>query len=250
MLVAHPDDEAVGCGNLLQRIRDPIVVYATDGAPRSEYFWSKYGSREGYAARRLREAKEALERIGLQHLHMLDEKNTVADQELFLNVECAYNALAILIERELPDAILTLAYEGGHPDHDACSFLAFVCGRRYELPVWEMPLYHRSGSVLQRQKFIVASGVEISPTPQELECKHAMFAAYASQANVLAEFDVGIETVRPAKMYDFSQPPHVGTLNYEAWQWPMRGADLCRAFTRLLNQPSKSARQREWGTAA
>src|SRR4051812_43592222 len=69
VLVAHPDDEAVGCGNLLQRMQDPIVVYATDGAPRSKYFWSKYGSRERYAAHRLREAEEALESIGLQHFH-------------------------------------------------------------------------------------------------------------------------------------------------------------------------------------
>lgn len=250
MLVAHPDDEAVGCGNLLQRMQDPIVVYATDGAPRSEYFWSKYGSREGYAARRLREAEEALERIGLQHFHLLDEENTVADQELFLNVDCAYSALADVVECELPEAILTLAYEGGHPDHDTCSFLASICGKAYELPVWEMPLYHRSGEVVQRQRFIAPSGVEITPTLQELKRKQAMFAAYASQANVLAEFDVRSETVRPAKEYDFSQPPHTGTLNYEAWQWPMRGSDLCRAFTSFLNKPSSYARKREWGTAA
>ena len=33
VIVAHPDDEAAGCGVLLQRMQDPIVVFATDGAP-------------------------------------------------------------------------------------------------------------------------------------------------------------------------------------------------------------------------
>ena len=34
VLVAHPDDECVLCGGILQKMRDPVVVYATDGAHR------------------------------------------------------------------------------------------------------------------------------------------------------------------------------------------------------------------------
>lgn len=33
VLVAHPDDETGGCSALLQRVREPIVVFATSGAP-------------------------------------------------------------------------------------------------------------------------------------------------------------------------------------------------------------------------
>jgi LmbE family N-acetylglucosaminyl deacetylase len=49
VLVAHPDDEAVGCGALMQRMHEPVVVFATDGAPRDDYFWKTYGSRLRYS---------------------------------------------------------------------------------------------------------------------------------------------------------------------------------------------------------
>ena len=43
-------------------------------------------------------------------------------------------------------------------------------------------------------------------------------------------FLAALERFRPQAAYDFSRPPHPGTLNYEAWQWPMSGADVCAAF--------------------
>jgi len=33
-VVAHPDDETVGAGALLDRLDDVVVVHVTDGAPR------------------------------------------------------------------------------------------------------------------------------------------------------------------------------------------------------------------------
>ena len=60
VIVAHPDDETITCGGLLQRMRDPCVVFATDGAPEDAYFWSRFGSRERYAAIREQEAQAAL----------------------------------------------------------------------------------------------------------------------------------------------------------------------------------------------
>lgn len=231
-------------------MREPIVVFGTDGAPRSEFFWKQHGSRENYAKVRGKEAEEALNTIGVPHHHLLCESNPIADQELFLNLECAYAALCDLVEMEIPDAILTLTYEGGHPDHDCCAFLGSVIGIRYELPVWEMPLYHRAGDDVVRQKFLHAGGLPLLASAEELARKRRMFAAYASQAHVLAEFTPEFESTRPMKDYDFTCAPHTGVLNYEAWQWPMTGADLCRAFAHFLTQPADPTRKREWGTAA
>src|ERR1051326_5369869 len=45
VLIAHPDDEALGCGALLQRVREPVVCFATDGAPLAAKWWQPYGSR-------------------------------------------------------------------------------------------------------------------------------------------------------------------------------------------------------------
>jgi N-acetylglucosamine malate deacetylase 2 len=250
VLVAHPDDEAVGCGVLLQRIRDPIVVFATDGAPRSDYFWQAYGSRENYSQVRCREAEQALAAVRVHHCHYLVESNRVADQELFLNLQCSFASLADLIEMEIPDAILTLAYEGGHPDHDCCAFLASVAGYRYELPVWEVPLYHRSGDRVVRQKFLSGGGLPLFASPEELARKRNMFAAYKSQAHVVAEFAAEFESVRPMHNYDFTCAPHTGVLNYEAWRWPMKASDLCQAFIQFKATPADATRKREWGTAA
>ena len=246
VLVAHPDDEAVGCGALLQRIAEPVVVYATDGAPRSNYFWQNCNSREEYARTRAEEAENALRSVGVQEFHFLCE-GSIVDQELFRNLDRAWASLADVIEAEMPDAILTMAYEGGHPDHDACCFLAAMAAKQFELPCWEMPLYHRRDGVISRQRFLSGVGIEIDMAREELVRKMNMFAAYNSQAEVLREFLPYTEGFRAMAAYDFTRPPHEGVLNYEAWGWPMKGWDLCRAFGDFAKG---IIHKEKWGTAA
>jgi len=251
VLVAHPDDEAVGCAGLLQRMADPIVVFATDGAPHSDNFWRQYGSREAYACVRAEEAERALAAVGVTHFHLLSDDEPCVDQELYLNLAPARQQLCQLIEAELPQAILTHAYEGGHPDHDACAFLAAQAGKHYGLPVWEMPLYHRATGEVARQSFIVPDKQQlIELTREELVRKHDAYTAYVSQAVVLADFTAAVERFRPMPNYNFARAPHAGVLNYEAWQWPISGSDLCRAFSAFLQRPSQPARDLKWGTVA
>jgi LmbE family N-acetylglucosaminyl deacetylase len=241
----------VGSGALLQRIDDPIVVFVTDGAPRSRYFWESHGSRESYARVRAREAELALAAAGIAHWHVLRGEDPIADQELYLNLRAAYDALSQVIEWETPHAIVSHAYEGGHPDHDACSFLASLALRQYELPVWEMPLYHRAGGTVRSQSFIDHTGeIEVHPSVDERERKRLMFSAYTSQTHVLGGFANPVERFRPIANYDFARVPHPGVLNYEGWQWPMVGSDLCRAFTEFLRDHPQPARKYQWGTVA
>ena len=238
VLIAHPDDEAVGCGALLQRMKEPVVVFATDGAPRDPYFWEKTGSREAYAELRRREARASLSLAGLRHIEFLQAgEGWFTDQELFRCLAPAFESLSALVRRYSPQALLTLAYEGGHPDHDSCSFLTSVLARSLFLPVWEMPLYFRrtDGETLCQQ-FRVLNGTEVAlhPTEEEQKTKREMLATYASQGEVLKQFSAATEWFRPQAAYDYSQPPHTGVLNYEAWGWPIKGSEVSAAFVNFL----------------
>jgi LmbE family N-acetylglucosaminyl deacetylase len=248
VLVAHPDDEAAGCGVLLQRMREPIVLFATDGAPRDDYFWRQFGSRRAYAETRRIEARDALAVVGVRQFEFLTVPHTgdaCVDQELYLAIPDALRALESVLDRIRPEALLTLAYEGGHPDHDTCNFLCSVLGRRHGLPVFEMALYHRSEdglSVHQNFRWSSEDEIVVQPTPQELERKHRMLATYVSQHLSLEFFTSDVERFRPLVAYDYSRPPHPGTLNYEAWQWPMTGSDLVRAFAPYLTSDHATLR--------
>lgn len=48
IVVAHQDDE-IACSAVMQRVHDVLVVFAADGAPTTDFFWSSYGSRRRYA---------------------------------------------------------------------------------------------------------------------------------------------------------------------------------------------------------
>jgi N-acetylglucosamine malate deacetylase 2 len=234
VLVAHQDDEAAGCGALMQRMREPLLVFATNGAPRDNYFWQRYGSREEYARIRRQEALHAASASGIERIRFLD----FADQELHQQLPQALIALDQLVQDYRPSAILTLAYEGGHPDHDCCAFLSWVLFRRHSIPVWEMPLYHRVNGVPVIQQFLSGASEEhrLHVTTEELARKRVMFASYVSQGIVLSHFDLTLERFRRQAEYDFSRPPHEGLLNYEAWEWPMKGEDLCNAFSAVIKQ--------------
>ena len=237
VIVAHADDEAVACGGLLQRMRDPQVLICTDGAPRDPYFWEKYGSREAYADLRRAEAQRALAQVGVRNVRFLSPESNpqqqFVDQDLFLNIRAALERIEDMVSQQRPDALLTLAYEGGHPDHDTCAFLTSVISRRHVLPAWESPLYHRKpDGTMGKQCFMVPEGDEalFDATPQEVSRKQKMLDEYVSQKSTLELFNPAIERFRPQPVYDFGRPPHAGVLNYEAWGWSMTGAQLVQAF--------------------
>jgi LmbE family N-acetylglucosaminyl deacetylase len=241
VVVAHPDDETIGCGCLMQRMNEVRIVFATDGAPTSPQFWPKYQNREHYASARKLEACDALAYVDADEIIFLTDNdgNTFPDQELFRHLDEAAHLLQMTIERTSPKALLTSAYEGGHPDHDCCNFLVNQLATRRGIPVWELPLYHRDLGGQKNQDFWDTDGSEVllQPTYAEIKKKQQMTAAYSSQADALKQFTSPLERFRPlaAERYDYFHPPHPGQLNYEAWGWPMSGADVCASFADYLH---------------
>jgi len=244
VLVAHPDDEVIGCGALLQRMQQGAVVFCTDGAPQDDFFWKRYGSRQAYAALRQQEARAALGCVpnGAEPIFLADRAPELVDQQLFRFLPAAFEALSSVIRQWRPQALLGLAYEGGHPDHDSCCFLASQLGIDHELPVWEFPLYHRSSDGLGvKQEFAVSGGedVVLNATADEQHVKRRMLEAYASQGDIVSHFGVELERFRAIADYDFSRPPLPGVLNYEAWQWPITGGQVAESFVRFLESRSR-----------
>lgn len=237
-LMAHPDDEVIVCGALMQKMRQAVVVFSTDGAPREEGFWRQYGSRRAYADVRREEARQALGLAGAQPIFLADHlEGGIADQELFRNLPAAIAAVEKIVEQIRPDCILAPAYEGGHPDHDAACFVASVTGRRAAVPVWESPLYHRrpdGSSATQTFPALTGKELELRVECALLQKKIQMFRIYQSQRLVLDGFRPDVETFRPVADYDFTRPLLPWKLNYEHWGWKMTGEEVAAAFTACL----------------
>lgn len=223
IVAAHPDDEAVGASALLG-CRDPaVVVHVTRGAPREPRFWpAGITDREAYARVRDVEAARALSIVGADRLALGFEDLGLVDA-----LDELVDALAGVLARGRPDVIVTHAYEGGHPDHDAVAFAIAEARARGAIraPVFEMALYHGAAGALRAGAFLDATPGRTHVLDDAARARRrAMLRAYHSQRATLAAFAaLDHERYRPAPAYDFTRPPHAGPLLYEQWGMPTTG---------------------------
>lgn len=224
IVAAHPDDETLGASALLGPPHEAVVVHATDGAPRDRRWWpAGVSDRDAYARLRAGEAARALALVDAERVAL-----GIADQEAVRALARLAQAIAEQIARRAPDLIVTHAYEGGHPDHDA---VAFAVARARRLagrapPAIEMALYHGAPGALVAGEFLDGRpSTRRALDPVELRRRRAMLACFASQRATLAPFlALAHERYRPAPAYDFSRPPHDGPLLYERLGFPISGA--------------------------
>ena len=236
IIAAHPDDEVAAAGSLLSSMKRGWLVHVTDGAPRDLFDAMANGmiSREQYSLARNREARAALAVAGFPEERLVTMG--LVDQEASLDMAGLARAICALMVRLKPDAVLTHAYEGGHPDHDATAFavhagialLSRSSDRAYtRVPeILEMACYHGGGgSAPVAGSFLEGDGepVERRLSSEALELKQRMIDCFTTQQRVLGMFDLGIERYRSAPRYDFSRPPHPGALLYEHYPWGMEG---------------------------
>ena len=223
VIVAHPAEETLLCGAALPRLSELTIVHVTDGAPRSAAAARRHGFAHWaeYARARRREFERAATMAGVPASSL--RSLGLPDQGAALHLAGLTQALLGFIAGA--DLVLTHAFEGGHPDHDAVAFaVAAARGRmRGRRPVAiEMPLHrpapHAGGCTWLRL------------THEERVRKARMFAEFTSQQETLIAFGVRDEAYRVAPDHDFTQPCEAAL--YDRFDWGITGgrfAQLARA---------------------
>ncbi|QRE75088.1 PIG-L deacetylase family protein [Methylobacterium aquaticum] len=225
LVVAHPDDECIGCGAQLPRLAGLTVIHVTDGAPRDGRDAARRGfsDPEAYAAARARELDAALSLAGIppeRRITLGYPDGGVAERIASL----ARHLAEVFVARGITVA-LTHACEGGHPDHDAVA-LALRGARRLlgpeRLVVIEMPFYHAGpegfDADLWATDFLAADpprrAIALHLDPEDCAFKAALFAAHASQAATLNQVPIALERFREAPDGPFGILPNGGRLLY------------------------------------
>ncbi|HZE08601.1 MAG TPA: PIG-L family deacetylase [Gemmatimonadaceae bacterium] len=244
VIVAHPDDEAIGAGGLLADLPDVVVAHVTDGAPRDERYAQSKGfqTREEYARARRREVVNALAHLGItpercRGLGYVDGEASLQMLELVFDV-------ADLIDEVRPDIVLTHPYEGGHSDHDATAFAVHLaCGllRRDKAPapiVLELTSYHNYSGERRVFDFLPFLGSDVRTillSDHERALKERVYGEFVSQIEVLKRFPIKIERFRTAPRYVFTEAPHEGVLDYERFCTMITGAEWRKNAAKALD---------------
>jgi LmbE family N-acetylglucosaminyl deacetylase len=213
IFVAHPDDETLACGGLLQRFPGSLAVFATDGTPAGYGLERKYGSLKAYTELRFQEAARALSHVPTSSLKWLTapDGSYFGDMHVHEDLPAAATSLRAIAQAFAPDAIVSHTYEGAHIDHDACSFIATHVAAALSLKRFEFPMYwldQQGNAVLQRFRDgalgVAAAGLEGTGVMKwqlseaEIACKKKMMAEYRTQRSTVSTFDPGVERFRPA----------------------------------------------------
>lgn len=138
------DDEAIALGGRLRRFTGAHMVHVTDGAPQDgrDSRWHGFACVDDYRAARAEELRKALKTADLGD--MSRECLGIPDQRAALQLVDLTHSTTQWIETHRPEIVFTHPYEGGHPDHDACSFAVHHARERCSQPVLvvESAFYH------------------------------------------------------------------------------------------------------------
>lgn len=227
VVVAHPDDETLGAGSRLRRLRRLTLVHVTDGAPRNlgDARRAGYATAAEYAAQRRDELLAALRTLHATPRRML--ACDTPDQQASWHLAKVARRLA----EDLAGvhAVVTHAYEHGHPDHDATAFAVHAaCAllRRAGAAapaIVELAGYHlRDGDAVYGRFWPDPHCIEhVAPlTARQRQRKADALACFATQREVIARFPLG-ERFRAAPVYDFTVAAPPGAALYDRIDWGM-----------------------------
>ena len=230
IVAAHPDDETLGAGACIAEAQRVTLVHITDGSKSRLKAISKgFATRESYGRARQEELRRAFLPLPMEKDFVTLD---VRDQRVAFHIaETARSLRRLFLERK-PDLILTHAFEGGHPDHDATAMAVHLAWRTLEtsVPLYEMTGYHNAPGKDVYGLFIPRADTAVTcvgPSPEARARKKAMLAAFVSQKAVVHRYPVDTESFRPAPCYEFTTAPHAGKMFYEKHRLAMTWREWC-----------------------
>lgn len=218
---AHQDDEIATATRMLHLLRQGWAiscVYLTDGQGRS----AKSDVRD-------EESRQVLARLGLDvsRAHFLGSRERIADGRLFEHLDRGLQLLENAVES--CDEVWTLAYEGGHQDHDAAHLIAVAYAVKRGIKAFEMPLYHgyglpgpffntlaplRDGGEWAARNISLKEGFGIAVLCRFYTSQRKTWLGLLPEA--LLRLALGRkEWTRPAELARLRDKPHKGKLFYE-----------------------------------
>jgi LmbE family N-acetylglucosaminyl deacetylase len=232
VVIAHPDDESIGCGGQLARLPGVSVVLVTDGAPRNlvDARACGFATAAAYACARAAEFREAMRLVGVTDTAMVSLG--IPDQSAARHLALLTCRLVEIFSARSIRIAITHAYEGGHPDHDAAAFAVHAARNLlarggHLLEIIEMPLYRLGHEGMLVQSFAPSrdGGPEIrlqlsAPAQQQ---KQQLLDVYRTQRSMLSAFSLDAEPFRLAGQYDFACLPNAGRVLYERHDWGLTG---------------------------
>jgi len=131
---AHQDDE-YGVAARITRERKSgrrvICAFLTNGAASVP------------SSVRDEESRSVLMRVGVDEsdILFLGSQHDIPDGSLVEHLEAAFHILDHAVRERDVGEVITLAWEGGHQDHDAAHLVAVAFAQKHGLPCREFPLY-------------------------------------------------------------------------------------------------------------
>ena len=219
-LFAHQDDE-YGVAAVLEEeaCRGARCVYLTDGAGKG-------------ASPRVRdeESRRVLTRLGVrpEAMHFVGSDEKIHDGQLVDHLERALSLVRATVPTGI-ERIYTLAWEGGHQDHDAVHLVALAYGLEIGAEVLQFPLYngYRSPSWLfrvlsplpphdrwRRKRVSFRKGLALSLLCSEYASQRRSWLGLFPEA-FLRLAVLRTHVLAKASVDAVLQPPHPGKLLYE-----------------------------------
>lgn len=221
ILVPHPDDEVVACAATIRRAKAEgatiALLFLTHGCIARHTLWP--WQRQHYEkniARRKKEALEAARKLDVEVAGFVAHRPA---RHLWRNLPGVWTDINRVIGVRDIDQVWVPAYEGGNADHDGLNGLASAL--RGRVSVLEFAEYNFDGGRANSHHFVQTTGTEtvLRLTDEEQRFKKALLSVYYSEQHNLGYVKTEREVYRPLIDYDYTKPPHSGTLWYTRFHW-------------------------------